>query len=105
MRVKTNSVGAAFTLPVDFETPFITIPGDKYTLSMYTLINCPKVGCSAAQDKISVQIKEGVNGEFKEVYAVKDRSRDSRWIQDSFSFHATQNILYVCFLFSIIMLI
>ena len=99
LRVRTNSAGDAFILPVDFETPFITIPGVKYTISMFTLINCQKTGCNAAQDKISVQIKEGISGIFKEVYLVKDRNRDTRWIQDSFSFNAADEILFViCFI-------
>jgi hypothetical protein len=99
LRVRTNSAGDAFTLPVDFETPFNTIAGLKYTISMYTLINCPKLGCSTAKDKISVQIKEGINGVFKEVYAINNRSRDTRWIQDSISFHASDSILYVTFFY------
>jgi hypothetical protein len=31
----------------------------------------PKEGCEEAQDKISVQIKEGVNGVYKEVILKK----------------------------------
>ena len=101
LRVRTNSAGDAFTLPVDFETPFNTIPGLKYTIRMYTLINCPKLECIAAQDRISVQIKEGINGTFKEIYLVKDRSRDTRWIPDSINFHASDSILSVIYLFLI----
>ena len=62
---------------------------------MYTLINCPKAGCSAAQDKISLQIKEGASGSFKEVYVVSGRSNDTKWNQELFSFRATQTLVYV----------
>jgi hypothetical protein len=68
---------------------------------MYTLINCQKTGCSSAQDRISVQIKEGINGNYKEMYVVKDRNRDTRWIQDSFSFHAADEILFVSLLIKV----
>jgi hypothetical protein len=101
LRVRTNSAGDAFTLPVDFETPINTIPGVKYTISMYSLINCQKTSCSSAQDRISVQIKEGINGNYKEMYVVKDRNRDTRWIQDSFSFHAADEILFVSLLIKV----
>lgn len=73
----------------------MTSPGVKYTLSMYTLINCPKVGCEIAQDKISVQIKEGVNGEYREVYLVSGRSHDSKWVKDGLNFIATSDRIYV----------
>ncbi len=99
MRLRTNTQGDAFTLPVDFDTPIVTVPGVKYTLSMFTLINCQKVGCEAAKDKISVQIKEGLFGEFTEVYSVSGRSRDTKWIKDSLNFIATNTRVYVRIMF------
>ena len=95
MRVKTNSNGDAFTLPIDFSTPINTIFGTKYSLSMFSLINCPKAGCEAANDKISVQIKEGVLGTYKEVISITGRIHDTRWIQDSFNFIASSDRVYV----------
>ena len=62
---------------------------------MYTLINCQKVGCEAAKDKISVQIKEGINGEFTEVYLVSGRNRDNKWVKDGLNFIAASNRVYV----------
>ena len=97
MRIRTNALGEAFTMNVDFLTPIATIPGTKYLLSMYTLVNCPLLGCETASDKISVQIKEGFNSEFKEVYVVKGRVRDSQWIQEKLKFIASQDRVFVSF--------
>lgn len=98
MRVRTNPQGEAYSLIVDFDTPFITRPKNNYTLSMYTLVNCPKVGCESAQDTISVQIKEGVSGMYKEIYVVKGRVRDDRWKMEKLNFVASQSVLYVGFI-------
>jgi hypothetical protein len=62
---------------------------------MFTLINCPSAACAAARDKISVQIKEGFNGDYREVYLVEGRVRDDRWIQEKFKFIAADNLVYV----------
>ena len=80
---------------VDFLTPITTVPGTKYSLSMYTLINCPLIGCEKANDHISVQIKEGLNGEYKEIYVVKGRVRDIKWNLDQMKFIAAQDRVYV----------
>ena len=95
MRIRTNSQGSAFSLAVDFDSPFITRPKSNYTLSLYTLVNCPKLGCELAQDSISVQIKEGVNGNYREIFVIKGRVRDDRWIMSKLDFSATQSILNV----------
>ena len=71
----------------------MTIPGAKYSLRMYTLIN--KLGCGIAQDKISVQIKEGQNGVHREIYLVEDRIHDDRWNQELVTYVATSNIVSV----------
>ena len=62
---------------------------------MYTLINCQKQGCEQAQDSISIQIKEGDNGDFKEFRSIAGRSLDTKWIRDTFTFIPTQNKIYV----------
>ena len=95
MRVRSNPQGDAFSLTVDFDAPFITRLKNNYTLSMYTLINCQKLSCGFAQDSISVQIKEGVNGNYREIYAIKGRERDDRWVLSKLDFVASQNLLYV----------
>ncbi len=95
MRVRSNPQGDAFSLIVDFDAPFITRLKNNYTLSMYTLVNCPRENCGLAQDSISVQIKEGVNGLYKEIYSIKGRERDERWIMSKIDFVASQNLLYV----------
>ena len=62
---------------------------------MFTLVNCPKSGCEIAKDSISVQIKEGANGIYKEIYLISGRVRDYKWNQELFSFTASQNLLSV----------
>ena len=96
LRVRTNLKGEAFNAIVDFDTPFATKAKSNYTLSMYTLVNCPKTGCQAAQDKISVQIKEGINGVYREVYVVQGRVHDDRWKMDKLDFIASSDRTYVC---------
>ena len=66
---------------------------------MYTLLNCPLAGCLAARDTISVQVKDGLNGDYREVYVVKGRARDDRWIQEQFKFTAADDRVYVCLFF------
>jgi hypothetical protein len=95
LRVRTNSQGDSFKMVVNFDTPFITKQNSNYTLSMYTLVNCPLIGCESANDTISVQVKEGINGVYKEVYVVKGRVRDDRWKMDKLDFIASQDRLYV----------
>ena len=95
LRVRTNAQGGAFYSIVDFDTPFVTKAKSNYTLSMYTLINCPKIGCQAAKDKISVQIKEGVNGFYRELYVVQGRVRDDRWNMEQIDFVATSDRIHV----------
>lgn len=80
---------------VDFITPIATVFGTTYSVSMFTLLNCPFEGCEIANDKISVQIKDGLNGNYKEVYEVKGRVRDNRWIQEQFKYTAADNQIFV----------
>ena len=51
-------------------------------MSMYTLINCPKIGCEKAGDIISVKIRENSNGVYTEIYNVSGRTSDNRWIKE-----------------------
>ena len=62
---------------------------------MFTLVNCGKLQCGTSQDTISVQIREGINGNFKEIYTVK-RDQDERWRRESVNFIASQDRVYVC---------
>ena len=82
-------------MTVDIDSPILTRKFSNYSLSMYTLINCPKAGCETAQDTISVQIKEGVSGVYKEVVLIKGRVRDDQWKKDSFDFIASKDRVYV----------
>ena len=82
-------------MTLNFDSPFITKPKSNYTLTMFTLVNCGKLQCSTSQDTISVQIKEGVNGVFKEIYTVK-RNQDDRWRRERVDFIASQDRVYVC---------
>jgi hypothetical protein len=65
---------------------------------MFTLINCGSVACEAAADKISVQIKDGDSGEFKEVKTIEGRFKDDKWFNDYFSFDVFNNKIWVLFL-------
>jgi hypothetical protein len=94
MRVKSNSRGEAFSSVLDFKQPIHTTPGE-YSLSMYTLINCGVVGCQQAGDSISVKVKDGDDGDFKEVYNVTGRSLDDRWHNENFSFDVENDKIYV----------
>ena len=85
---------------VDFTTPIATTFGTTYSVSMFTLLNCPLAGCAVANDKISVQVKDGLNGNYREVYVVKGRVRDDRWIQEQFKFTAADDRVYVCSVFN-----
>ena len=95
LRVRTNAQGDAFKMNVDFETPIATSFGTTYSVSMFTLFNCPVFGCEIANDMISVQVKDGLNENYREVYAVKGRVRDDRWIQEQFKFTASGGLVYV----------
>ena len=97
VRVKTNRNGQSFSLNADFLNSIITVPSVKYYTSFFTLFNCPKVGCDLAQDIISVRFKEGINGEFKEVYRIVGKDHDDRWTKSAFTYIATQDRLYVSF--------
>jgi hypothetical protein len=95
MRVKSNSRGEAFSSSLEFKQLVHTTPG-KYSMSMYTLINCGVVGCGQAGDSISVKIKDGEDGEFKEVHKVNGRSLDDRWNKEHFGFNVKNEEIYVC---------
>ena len=95
MRVQTNTLGQAFSLSLDFLNSISTIPGTKYIVSFFSLINCPKADCYLAKDIISVRIKQGSNGVFTEVYRIAGRTQDNRWIQDSFTLIANADRVYV----------
>lgn len=70
------------------------MPGTMYYVSMYTLMNCQAVGCEAAGDAISVKVKDGDIGNYREIYRVS-RAHDDRWIKESFSFAAIQTKTFV----------
>ena len=103
-RVRSHTQGEAFNLTLDFDTPFRTTPGFTYVVSMYTLINCPKVGCEAGQDTLSVKIEDGDSGIYRQIYLI-NRIRDQKWNREVFNFVAAQNKTYVstlnsfCFFF------
>ena len=94
--MRTNPKGEAFNAIVDFDTPFATKAKSNYTLSMYTLVNCPKTTCIAAKDKISVQIKEGLSGVYREVYSIQGRAHDDRWNMNKLDLIASSDRIYVC---------
>ena len=70
------------------------MPGRRYFASVYTLINCPLVGCEAGKDSISVKVRDGASGSFREVYLV-NRIRDTKWIREEFNFIANADRTYV----------
>ena len=85
LRVK-NTRGDAFSYPLEFLSGVRTIPGLRYSLSMYTLINCGSNECIAARDRISVKISDGDNGVYREIYSISGRSNDDRWYNSHFTF-------------------
>jgi hypothetical protein len=97
MRIKSHSKGEAFNVTIDFKTAIVTIPGYKYGIKMFTLINCAKIGCEEAKDSISVKIKDGDNGQYNEVYNINGRTRDVKWNMENFNITATQNKIHVRF--------
>ncbi len=94
MRVRTGGKGEAFSLSFNFDKAIDVIPG-KHSMSMYTLINCAKIGCDEAQDSVSVKVKDGDDGEFKEVFKIIGRNRDDQWKKVQFLFNAMKDKVYV----------
>ena len=95
MRVRSHSRGEPFNLTLNFYSPVETQPGKKYKLSLYSLINCAKVECAQANDKLTVYIKEGNDGVLKEVLTISGRSLDEKWSKDTISIVATKDKLFV----------
>ena len=94
MRVRSHTQGEAFKLTLDLDTPLITKVGSNYYGSVYTLINCPKAGCDAGKDSISIKVKDGENGTYREIYSI-NRIRDTKWIKEEFNFTARNTRAYV----------
>lgn len=95
MRVRSHSQGEAFNLTLDFERSFITTPDSRYFAKLYTLINCPLVGCEAGKDSILVKVRDGETGSYREIYKINNRVHDIQWIKEEFSFTAVKNRTYV----------
>ena len=79
---------------MEFDRAFVTLPGTTYYGSIYSLINCPLVGCEAANDSMSFKVKDGDSGVYREIYYVS-RVHDDKWVKELFSFVATQNKTFV----------
>lgn len=79
----------------DFQNSIATVPGTKYLTTFYSLFNCPKAGCDLAQDIIVVKFKEGIDGDYKEVYRVVGKDKDDRWNKNYFTFITTSDRVYV----------
>jgi hypothetical protein len=94
MRVR-NRRGNAFSFPLEFLSGVRTTPGSRYSLSMYTLINCGSNECSAARDRISVKVRDRNNGEYREIYSVSGRSHDDRWYNSFFTFDVRSDAINV----------
>lgn len=86
MRVRSNNRGEAFSSSIEFLSAVRTIPGLRYSLSLYTLINCGSVECISAKDRISIKISDGDNGIYREIYSISGRSNDDRWHNEYFTF-------------------
>jgi hypothetical protein len=91
--VRTNGLGEAFDLSFDFNEPINTSPG-QHSISMYTIFNCVSSGCLAAQDTISVKVKDG-SGSYSEVATISERTQDSAWHFNKFNFTLTENVAHV----------
>jgi hypothetical protein len=96
LRIKSNPGGDAFNSSLEFKRKIVAqIPGE-YGVSFYFLINCGQVGCENAGDAISIKIKDGIDGEFKEVDKITGRSNDDRWEKRELSFHIKTDSFFVC---------
>ena len=67
---------------------------------MVTLINCGSAACEAAGDKISIKIKDGENGDYKEVKVIEGRFIDDKWNSDEISFEILNDKFWVVFSWS-----
>ena len=62
---------------------------------MWTLIHCVSKECDNAQDTISVQIKDGDDGEFFQVREIAGRVRDNKWYRETFTISVLNNKTHV----------
>ena len=93
--MRTDGLGDAFTSNFDFTNSISTTPGN-HSLSMYTIIDCALDGCEAAQDTISIQVKDGLSGTYTEVAKVTSNGKDKQWIKiETGNFKLTQNRAFV----------
>ena len=76
----------------------MTEAGD-YKLSFYNLFNCLTVAnCSVVNDTMSLKLKQGISGDYKEVYiggTNYGRLNDDKWVRESISLQLEADNYYV----------
>ena len=80
---------------LEFKQKIEALRPGTYGLSFFTLINCGTSECSAADDMISVKVKDGIDGEFREVYNISERSSDTRWENHEIDFQIEHETFFV----------
>jgi hypothetical protein len=83
LRIYTSANLDPFKSYFELSSPIQSRPG-YYILEMYTLINCQDENCKAAQDAITILIKDGADSEFSTVCSVLNRFLDERWYKLEF---------------------
>ena len=80
---------------MNFNQPITTTAGKKYTVSLYSLVNCGNTRCSRAIDSLTIQIKDGDNGVFQNVYTIANHTVDSHWYYYSIDYTAISSSIFV----------
>jgi hypothetical protein len=94
LRIYTSANPIPFKSKFELSSPIQSKPG-YYILEMYTLINCQDENCEAAQDAITILIKDGADGEFSTVCSVLNRFLDERWYKLDCKFPITEQEFWV----------
>jgi len=96
--VRTSS--GVFSHTYSFTRPIqVTEPGD-YKLSFYNFFNCVNAVCNNVNDTMSIKLREGTTGVFKEVYlggTNYGRLKDDRWVKEVVALQLTNADYYVSF--------
>jgi hypothetical protein len=95
LHIRSDSRGNVFNLTMNFNDAIQTIPGKKYTFSFYSIINCGNSRCSRANDSIIIRIKDGDNGDFKNVYTIDNHTTDNQWYNYKVEYTATNEKTFV----------
>ena len=100
LKYKASLSGVAYSASFFFTNALSITEIGTYTLSFYTFVNCPKTECSKVGDAISIKIKNGQDGDFKEVYKSgtdDGRAQEVKWKKDEIPVQLTSSEVFVSF--------